>query len=438
MSDGASQTTNRRDVLKLVGGTAAVAATPAIGSVAAQQGTTPGERLKGKSVFVEDGVGVSLPAEASATNKMGKADVAMLSAETTRSRSEMIGAMDTGTMLSFGGAGADDMLVSTVFDEPRSEAGDTALAGGLTKPDDISRSVGIEYGQRTAHATALVPGAESAAVHQFRTTNGYSDELFLRSIDNTLARHAGGPAASQRFGAGDSPGANSSISMDEGEDEDEEFFDDTCPTHTGGDWTCVGLSRSIDDYEPYGQTEKEVACAKGQDDNSSLDWFTLEGTKYITPGYTLNSDYDNWRNDKMYRMKDFDDEHSIDWDPQNTSGSTSESTSLNLDVSVSSSDAGVTGGLAHSWSHDYPNVNIDTTYNITDTRIEHTFIYDNNTDIDKNSLQEDLGTTLEIEGDGVSSIDYGFEDFWRFVNNCGWFCTNYEKRTELGTAFWYV
>jgi hypothetical protein len=267
-----------RSVLKGV-----AAGTTALAVPAGAKRPERGRSLVGRRVFLESGVDLDLPAGANRVGSPTAADALLLSADTSVPRGRLVSALKRGAPISFVGTGADDALVSLLYDVRPSKAADAATSSALEKPADLSVSFGVEY-DRNAPASVAVAWPRGGAIdtHQYRTDSP-SRSYVLSRIDGTF--ELGGATSTPTSGA-------TTMAY-------------TCPDAESG-WDCLGRSHEEKDLNEHGQIEKFVWVAKAANETDpNRDYFSWKTKLSMTPGKALGRS--DWMNDYVLRTMDFED-----------------------------------------------------------------------------------------------------------------------------------
>lgn len=412
MKDRKMQSVCRRTLLKAIGGTAV---TTTVSGLAGAERTKAGQELAGKKVYVGEQVSITLPSDAIEVGTIGQADVVIVGS-TTISGGELRAALNVGKPIFFVGSGANQTLMSTLYDVSKDQAVEAARRGQLTKPRDIQYTFGTETEENTSsYVTAAYPHEEPNRINtqRYQTNREKSNEYVLTKIDHTFRLNADHASSS------DSVSISSHSAACESAQES---------------WHCLGRTYLQKDYSPYGQIERWVWGAKANETDTRKDYYAWKVKQQITPGIALG--WSQWQNNLVERMVDFNDTHKIPkHGPPTTDGSTSSSFSVGVNVGISSDPSvGLGGNLGWSWSNTYSHTKISEIIDSSAKKATHRHQLSKGKLVAQNTFNGYPGYQTEVPNN-TSTVSHAHENVWKWVRDDPLF-DNYHTVTQTGTATW--
>lgn len=320
---------------------------------------------------------------------------------------------------------SDLSLLAFLYDSSRDEVEDQFGQGSGSKAEDLSYRFGVELNRnRAAGLAAVAPAGEALNTHTYTPDGDLTNDYLVSRLEKTLRLNPQLSSTSTESGS-DSDGVSTSS------------HSYSCPDAESG-WHCLGRTHQEEDRDPYGQIEKFVRGAKAQDENNStLDYFSFEVQQTITPGISDTLNWSDWQNDYIYRMVDFRNENGLELvkhGPDTQGGNDSSGFEAGVSVGITSSEVGVGGNLGWSWSTTYSHTKIKENTDVTDEQTSHEYNFKMGETVAKNSMDGYPGYRVDVNN-GTDVVRYYHETDWRWVKNCGWFCTDHHT---YGDGEWYA
>lgn len=396
----------RRTLLRTLGATAVAGGLSSSAIAADGSESTVGESLRGKRVYVDSRLNLSLPAGTQVKSLESDPDVVLLPTKTLSRRKKTLELLQRGVAVAFIGYDADAALAGLFTNEPPSKIRTLSKKDKLTDSEDTDFRWTATYTKDEAtHVAVAYPRSDEIVDTHLYDLNPNPKEFSadrrglhaFQSLDKTLSAYEGYSTLASN---------------------------PNCPGDD--DWNCLSsyhkegsIDVTITDEKVYYEKWIRAAALEGENNN----FLSTRSNMSITPHPDSGTNNDYIRNEVQ-----FDEEMSAHG-PETTPGS--ETTTISVGASVDQDGASVNAGW--SWQSTSSNVRVTEDYYPTEDRDVHNWKIDPSSYAGRHTVQANPGYQCKAESyDTYIKQDFTTKFAWQ---SCGGGCVAIDKTLE-GPEYW--
>lgn len=319
---------SRRTVLAGIGASTAAIGLGALGTNATAASPSNGEI----AVYLDTGVSLDFQHDAITTVQSPRdADIILVRGTGSIDRTVILDAIDTDTAVGAVGARSHRNLLAALHDVPPGQFV-ARLKDGLSLPSDVDAHMGFALDPATASGFSLLyPTGHTLRAYKIDDRNPGASAV-SEEIVTAYRRHDGVDTQYTDIG----PGCGSFSVFEQ-------------------PWTCLGTIKQELGTCPHGKVD--VFTTVGYADDNDRRFYGIEQKYDITPGTERTSCQTDWKNDRLKILNEYFDVETGDGTlrnvlPNNTPGTTTDTTSLSIGVGADTEGV-VSGSVEASWSTSY-------------------------------------------------------------------------------------